>query len=77
MDEETTQIVKQAIAALVRHGMTILSGVMVTDGLLAPAQSTNFTEIGVGIAAGALGYGWSVLNKKKLVKAAVTGESNA
>ncbi len=77
MDEETKQIATQAIAALVRHGLTVLSGVLVSDGLLQSAQVTNFTEIGVGIAAGVLGYGWSVLNKRKLVKAVVTGEPNA
>ncbi len=70
MDDETKQIAMQAITAAVRHGLTVLAGIMVTSGFLASGQSANFTEIGVGIVAAAIGYGWSVMNKAKLVKAA-------
>lgn len=67
MDDDTKQIIMQSFTALIRHGLTIAAGSLVTLGWLAPAQSGAFTEILSGIAVGAIGYGWSVLNKKNLV----------
>ncbi len=70
MDDETKQILVQAVSALARHGLTILSGILVTSGFLQSSQSANFTEIGVGIVAAIVGLGWSLANKRTLVKAA-------
>jgi hypothetical protein len=70
MDEETHQIIAQSITALVRHGLTILSGVLVTSGFLQQSQSLNFTEIGIGVVSAVVALGWSVMNKKALVQAA-------
>jgi hypothetical protein len=69
MDDETKQIVTASLTALVRHAMTVAGGALATAGYLAPSQQVNFTEIGVGLVLGVAGYGWSVLNKRAVVKA--------
>jgi hypothetical protein len=47
---------------LVRLGMTLVAGGLVTKGLLAPGMESQLVEVGVGIGTGALGLGLSWLN---------------
>jgi hypothetical protein len=59
MDNTTQGVVIQALSLLVRHGLTTLAGLLVGWGALAPAQSANFVDIGVGVAVFLVGYLWS------------------
>ncbi len=68
MDQETQQIVMAAIAGLVRHGLTIACGVLVTNGLMAAGDSTNWVNITVGVVMGAVALGWSYAQKHNMIK---------
>jgi hypothetical protein len=65
MEETSTQsIITKSIAALVRHGLTSLAGILVGIGALSANQSTNFVEIGAGVAIFIASYVWSFMQKK-------------
>ncbi|GEM_PF-3686106 len=60
MDQTTQTILQTTIAGLVRHGMTLAAGALVTAGLIHSGQdSSSFVDIGSGIVVGALGMLWS------------------
>jgi hypothetical protein len=60
MDQTTQTILQTTIAGLVRHGMTLAAGALVTAGLIHSGQDSNsFVDIGSGIVIGALGMLWS------------------
>ena len=64
MDDTTDSIVSTAIAAAIRHGLSIVAGGLVGLGWIQSSQTASFVDIGVGIAVGALAYGWSLWQKK-------------
>jgi hypothetical protein len=64
MDETTTEILKSTVAGLIRHGLTVAAGSLVTLGLLQSNDSANFVSIGSGLALGAVGIVWSWWQKK-------------
>jgi hypothetical protein len=74
MDDTTKEILQTAMAGWVRHAMTIAAGSLVTAGILQSGQSSNFIEIGSGIALGLIGLAWSWWQKKG--QQAVTAELN-
>lgn len=50
---------------LIRHGLTVVAGALVTKGLLDPGLSGQFVEVGGGIVAGVAGAVMSMLNAAK------------
>ena len=54
------------IAPFIRHGLTVLSGVLVARGLPGLDEGTvaNLTELTLGGAALLLGLGWSLIEKR-------------
>lgn len=67
MDDTTQGIIQTAIAAAIRHGLTVLAGSLVTVGWIQGGQTASFVEIGSGIVLGILAYLWSLWQKKGLV----------
>jgi hypothetical protein len=67
MDDTTQGIIQTAIAAAIRHGLTILAGSLVTLGWIQGSQTASFVELGSGIALGLIAYLWSLWQKKGLV----------
>jgi ABC-type nickel/cobalt efflux system permease component RcnA len=67
MDDTTQGIIQTAIAAAIRHGLTVAAGSLVTLGWIQTGQTASFVEIMSGIAIGILGYLWSLWQKKGLV----------
>ena len=63
-------VIPTILAPILRHALTALAGVLVTIGLLEPAQSDNFATIVSGIVAGLLGMGWSFAKNTKKPPAA-------
>ena len=68
-----TELVKAVAGGVVRSAMVAASGVLISFGWLDPASANAFVAIGSGIALGAIGFGWSALQKRlahsNLVKA--------
>jgi hypothetical protein len=56
------------IGLALRHGLTIIAGVLVTLGMLEPAQEANFTTIFTGIVLGGIGLIWSGVKNLKQAK---------
>src|ERR1700691_5385952 len=67
MDETTQGIIQTALAAAIRHGLTVAAGSLVTLGWIQGSQSASFVELGSGIVLGILAYLWSLWQKKGLV----------
>ncbi len=68
-----TELVTAIAGGVVRSAMVAASGALISFGWLDPASANAFIAIGSGIALGAIGFGWSALQKwlmhSKLVKA--------
>jgi hypothetical protein len=56
------------ISLALRHGLTIIAGVLVTLGMLEPGQETNFISIFTGIVLGGIGLIWSGVKNLKQAK---------
>lgn len=68
-----TELVTAIAGGVVRSAMVAASGALISFGWLDPASVNSFISIGSGIALGAIGFGWSALQKwlthSKLVQA--------
>jgi len=68
-----TELVAAIAGGVVRSAMIAASGALISLGWLDPASANAFVAIGSGIALGAIGFGWSALQKwlahSNLVKA--------
>lgn len=60
------------LAAITRHLMTALAGVLVTAGALQTDQQESFVGIGVGICVFLAGLAWSAIQKQGVKTAAAT-----
>lgn len=49
--------------SLIRHGVSVLSGVLVSAGAVAPDDQTQFIAIASGVAFWLFSQGWSALRK--------------
>ena len=54
-----TEVLKPILAGLVRHGLTALGGILVTDGVMQQGETTGFVGAGMVIA----GVAWSWYQK--------------
>lgn len=61
-------ILTPIIGLALRHGLTLLAGVLVTFGLVEPGQESNFITIFSGIILGAIGLVWSGVKNLKQAK---------
>ncbi len=59
MDDTTSTFLETVIAGQIRHVFTYLGGTLVTLGALQSDQSTQFVQIGTGLAMYLVGAGWS------------------
>lgn len=50
------------LPSLLRHGLTIAAGALVTKGVVAPGMESQLIEVGVGLGTGALGLALSWLS---------------
>lgn len=57
------QLVMQMLAALLRHSLTGLAGMLVTAGALQQDETSHFVGISTGVAVWLLGYAWSLAEK--------------
>ena len=68
-----TELVTAIAGGVVRSAMVAASGALISFGWLDPTSANAFVAIGSGIALGAIGFGWSALQKRlahsNLVKA--------
>ncbi len=58
-------VVTTIVTPIIRHGLTVAAGALVTTGLLDSAQSGNFVTIVTGLIVGAIGLGWSFAKNSK------------
>lgn len=70
---KNNELVVAIAGGVVRSAMVATSGVLISFGWLDPASANAFVSICSGIALGAIGVGWSALQKwlthSKLVQA--------
>jgi hypothetical protein len=59
MDGTNNSLLAMVVGLVARHALTALAGTLVTLGLVDKSQSSNFVEIGVGIAIGGAAIAWS------------------
>lgn len=50
------------LPTIIRHGLTLAAGALVTKGLIVPGTEGQFIEVGAGLASGVVGLGLSWLN---------------
>lgn len=60
--EKANDMLGLLLPTLLRHGLTLAAGALVTKGLVDPSLQGQFVEVGVGVGAGLLGAGLSWLN---------------
>lgn len=67
------ELITAIAGGVVRSAMVAVSGALTSFGWLDPASASSFVAIGSGIALGAIGFGWSALQKwlmhSKLIEA--------
>ncbi len=59
MDDTTSTFFETVAAGQIRHAFTYMAGTLVTLGALQSDQSTQFVQIGTGLAMYLVGAGWS------------------
>lgn len=64
LDPTTTDFIKASVAAFARHSLTTVAGYLVAKGALASDQGSSFVTIASGVIVWAVGYLWSLYNKK-------------
>ena len=62
-------LLAQGVAALVRHGLTYLAGMLGTAGVLTQDQQTQFIALGLSLVTAFLAYAWSIIQKRNAKKA--------
>lgn len=58
----------QAIASLIRHGLTAVAGILGTEGVLSTDQQTQFVSVGAALALAGVSYVWSIVQKRNAAK---------
>lgn len=58
----------QALAAAVRHLLTVAAGALGAEGVLSKDQQSQFVSLGVALALAAASYAWSVVQKRNARK---------
>lgn len=63
MDWETD--VQPILTSMVRHGLTLASGVLAADGWIQHDQATQFVAIGSAVCLYGLSQAWSIWQKRQ------------
>lgn len=61
--DQPPSLVTQVVAAITRHGLTVLAGVLVERGVLSSDQQTQLVGIGGAIVTAGLALAWSIYQK--------------
>lgn len=66
--DQPPSLVTQMVAAVTRHGLTVLAGVLGERGILSSDQQTQFVGIGGAIVTAGLALTWSFYQKHTSAK---------
>lgn len=66
--EQPPSLMTQVVAAITRHGLTVLAGVLGERGILSSDQQTQLVGIGGAIVTAGLALVWSIYQKHNTAK---------
>lgn len=70
------EILKAFISSNVRHAMTTIGGVLVTNGIIDKTDAMSFEKIGSGLIIGGIGFAWSWYKNHKQAKANINANAD-
>ena len=61
-------LVNAVLGSTVRHTMTVVAGILVSQAIIPEDMGSNFVVVASGVVLGGIGWGLSLLKAKKSAK---------